>query len=88
MAYSLNVEGKKIDKQKCFVLTVTRIGIMFPMAVRHSDQRLTCRTTLVCGYICEEKQCIYIGDTNVASGGSKWLTLKDNRGFLCTTDRV
>jgi hypothetical protein len=59
MASSLNVQGKKIDKQKCFVVTITRIGIMFPMPVRHFEQRLTCGTTLLCGYICEEKQYIY-----------------------------
>jgi hypothetical protein len=28
---------------------------------------------------------IYIGETNLASGGSSWLLLKANRGFLRTT---
>jgi hypothetical protein len=37
MASSLNVEGKKIDKQKCVVLTITRIRIIFPMPVRHTE---------------------------------------------------
>jgi hypothetical protein len=59
-ASSLNVKGKKIDKQKCFVVTITGIRIMFPMTGRHFEQRLTCGTTVICGYICEEKHCIYI----------------------------
>jgi hypothetical protein len=36
MASGLYVEGKKIDKHKCFVLTVTRIRIMISMPVRHT----------------------------------------------------
>jgi hypothetical protein len=75
MASSLNVQGKKIDKQKCFVVTITRIGIMFPMPVRHFEQRLTCGTTLLCGYICEEKQYIYIDESKVAYVESQpWLS--------------
>jgi hypothetical protein len=87
MAFSLNVEGKKIDKQKCVVLTITRIGIIFPMPVRHTEQWLTCWSCVRCGYICEEKVCIYIGEINVASGESSWLSLEANRGFLRTNGR-
>ena len=85
MACRLNVEGKKIDKQKCFVLTITRIRIMFPMPVRHTVKWLNCSTTQLCWCICEEKYCIYIGESNVASGGSKCLPLKAKRGFRCKT---
>ena len=102
-ASSLNVQGKKIDKQKCFVVTITGIGIMVPMTGRHFEQRLTCGTTLICGYICEEKHCIYIDERNLASGRSNglhrkpalaynisetWLSVEDKHGLLCTTERV
>jgi hypothetical protein len=87
MASSLNVEGKKIDKQKCVVLTITRIGSIFPMPVRHTEEWLTSWSCVRCGHICEEKVCIYIGESNVASGGSSWLWLEANRGFLRTNGR-
>jgi hypothetical protein len=33
----------------------------------------------------DKKYCIYIGESNVASGGSKCLPLKANHGFRCKT---
>jgi hypothetical protein len=37
---SLNVEGKKSDKHKCVVVTITRIGIIVPTQRRYSEQWL------------------------------------------------
>jgi hypothetical protein len=37
-ASSLNVEGKKSDKHKCVVVTITGIGIIVPMEMRHTEQ--------------------------------------------------
>jgi hypothetical protein len=85
MASGLYVEGKKIDKHKCFVLTITRIRIMIPMPVRHTMKWLNCSTTRLCWCICQEMDCIYIGESNVASGGSKCLPLKAKHGFRCKT---
>jgi hypothetical protein len=85
---SLNVEGKKTDKYKCVVVTITRIGIIFPIEIRHTEQWLTSWSCVGCGHIWEEKVCIYIyiyiyiGEMNMASGESSWLSLEDNSGFL------
>jgi hypothetical protein len=76
MASGLYVEGKKIDKHKCFVLTITRIRIMIPMPVRHTVKLLNSSTTQLCWCICEEMDSIFIGERNAASGGSKCLLLK------------
>jgi hypothetical protein len=59
-ASSLNVEGKKSDKHKCVVVTITRIRIIFPMERRHSEQWLTSWSCVGCGHIWEEQVCIYI----------------------------
>ena len=37
-ASSLNVECEKSDKHKCVVVTITRIGIIIPMKMRHIEQ--------------------------------------------------
>jgi hypothetical protein len=37
-AFVLNVERKKSDKHKCVVVTITRIGIIIPMEMRHIEQ--------------------------------------------------
>jgi hypothetical protein len=38
-------------------------------------------------YVKRKYAYIYIGETNVASGGSSWLSLEANRGFLRTNGR-
>jgi hypothetical protein len=86
-AFSLNVEGKKAGKHKCVIVTITRIGIIFPMEMRHTEQWLTSSSCVGCGHIWEEKVCIYIGEMNVVSGGISWLSLEANRGFLRTIVR-
>jgi hypothetical protein len=85
-ASSLNVEGKKTDKHKCVIVTITRIGIIFPIEMRHTKQWLTSSSCVGCGHIWEEKVCIYIGEMNEASGGSSWLSL-EARGFMRTIAR-
>jgi hypothetical protein len=42
LASGLYVEDKKIDKHKCFVLTITRIRIMIAMPVRHNLKWVNC----------------------------------------------
>jgi hypothetical protein len=96
MASGLYVEGKKIDKYKCFVLTITRIRIMIPMPVRHTVKWLNCSTTQPCWCICEEMDSKYIGERNVASGEKQvpsvesqtWLSLQDKCGLPRTTSRI
>jgi hypothetical protein len=86
-ASSLNVEGKKSGKHKCVVVTITGIRIIVPMEIRHTEQWLTSWSCVGCGHIWEEEVCIYIGEMNVASGGSSCLSLQANRGFLRTNVR-
>jgi hypothetical protein len=42
VASGLYVEDKKIDKHKCFVLTITRIRVLIAMPVRHIVKWLNC----------------------------------------------
>jgi hypothetical protein len=97
MASNLNVKGKKIDKQKCVVLTITRIGIIFPMPVRHTEQWLTLWSCVRCGYICEEKVCIYIyrrdqcgfrGKLVAFVGSQPWLPAYEWSVFACNVSVV
>ena len=42
VASRLYVEDKKIDKHKCFVVTITRVRVFIAMAVRHTVKCLNC----------------------------------------------
>jgi hypothetical protein len=82
---SLNVEGKKSDKHKCVVVTITGIRIIIPMERIHSEQWLTSWSCVECTQNWEEHVCIYIGEMNVACVGSSCLALQAKRVLLCTT---
>jgi hypothetical protein len=78
---------RRLTSIKCVVVTITGIEITVPMEMRHTEQWITSSRCVRCGHIWEEEVCIYIGEMNVASGGSSCLSLQANRGFLRTNVR-